>query len=429
MGMTVPPKYIVGYAYVNKQGLDVRVVEYRGRKDITVEFALDGERKVTTGSYIKRGLPIHSSFGKVKVGDKFPCHDGDEVEVLEILKNSRMKVKWLSDGAIATKGLNNLQENYNRHPTKNQPKVGELFQTNNSGVVEIMKFVSATNVVVRFKDGSESKVSVSDLNRGIVRHKGSNLYIGSKFKTKSGWEGTVVSYKDPWNVEVLWQDSTRSWETAGAVKSGGIKPLMQPSVEGIGYFGVGEFVPGLYKEGRKVDERIYAFWVRMFSRCYNPKELNKSRNAKYRDVLVHKDWHNFQSFAQWAYQQPMAFDNDVELDKDLLQVGAKTYNENVCCIIPAEINRFLIEQDVGAYCRGVHLIAPKTPNSAIGYVSRVNTDLGREYLGYFPTVDMAFQAYKKRKEEYAKELAQKWKDKVQDKVYNALMNYTVNMTD
>lgn len=426
MGMTIPPKYIVGYEYINKQGLDVRVVEYRGRKDITVEFALDGERKVTTGSYIKKGLPIHSSFGKVKVGDRFPCHDGDEVEVLEIFKNSQIKIKWLSDGTTAVKGLRNLQENYNRHPTKNQPKVGELFQTNNSGVVEVVKFVNAINVVVRFKDGTESNVSVSDLNRGIVRHKGSNLYIGTKFKTNSGWEGTVLSYKDPWNVEVLWQDGTTSWEVAGHIKLGNIKPLMQPSVEGIGYFGIGEFVPGSYKEGNKIDERVYAFWVRMFSRCYNPTELNKPRNAKYRNIHVDKSWHNFQNFAQWALKQPMVFEDDVELDKDLLQDGCKAYNENACCIIPAEINRFLIEQDVGAYCRGVHLIAPKTPNSAIGYVARVNTNLGREYLGYFPTPDMAFAVYKKRKEDYAKELAEKWKDKLQKKVYDALITYTVD---
>lgn len=429
MGMTIPPKYIVGYEYINKQGLDVRVVEYRGRKNITVEFEIDGAKKVTAGSYIKQGLPLHPTLGKVKVGDKFPCHDGDVLEIVEILKNSLYKVQWLSDGTASVKDLKSIKQGFNRHPTKNQPKVGDVFKTNNSGNVEVIEYINATNIVVRFEDGSQVKVCSSDLHSGAIRHKGSNLYIGSTFKTNSGWSGTIVSYKDPWNVEVLWQDGTSSWEPASHIKLGSIKPLMQPSVEGVGYFGVGEFVPGLRKEGKKADPRVYNMWVRMFSRCYNPTDMNKSRNAKYRDVHVDEDWHNFQNFAKWAYKQTMIFEENVELDKDLLSTSAKVYSKDTCCVVPSEINRFLIEQDIGTYGRGVHLIAPKTPNSVVGYVSKVNTGKGREYLGYFPLPSMAFAAYKKRKESYAKELAEKWKSRIDPRAYKALMNYTVEITD
>lgn len=425
MGMSTPPKYVVGYAYINKQGLEVEVVEYRGRKDITVEFKFDGERKVTAGSYIKKGLPLHSSYGKVKAGDKFPCHDGDTVEIVEVLKNSMCKVKWLSDGCTAIKELRIIRQGINRHPTKNVPKVGQEFETNNSGIVVVTAFINATNVEVMFADGTKRKVTVSDLNSGTVRHKGSNIYLGKEFKTKSGWVGTPISYKDPWNVEVLWQDGTKSWESASHIKKGCIKPLMQPTVEGIGYFGIGEYVPRTYRDGNKVNEKIYSMWVRMLQRCYNPFEMNKPRNAKYRNVHVDTSWYNFQNFAKWAYAQPMAFDDEVELDKDLLAKDSKIYSEKTCCIIPSEINKFLLEQDTGMYYKGVHVIAPKTPKSAIGYVARCSTGVEREYLGYFPTPEMAFEAYKTRKEEYAKELAEKWKDKVQEEVYNALVNYTV----
>lgn len=32
------PTYIVGYKFINKQGLDATVIAYRGRKDIDIQF-------------------------------------------------------------------------------------------------------------------------------------------------------------------------------------------------------------------------------------------------------------------------------------------------------------------------------------------------------------------------------------------------------
>lgn len=49
----------------------------------------------------------------------------------------------------------------------------------------------------------------------------------------------------------------------------------------------------------------------------------------------------------------------------------------------------------------------------------------REYLGFYNTPEDAFVAYKNAKENYAKELAVKWKDLVDIRVTEALLNYTV----
>lgn len=50
-------------------------------------------------------------------------------------------------------------------------------------------------------------------------------------------------------------------------------------------------------------------------------------------------------------------------------------------------------------------------------------------LGYFQDEMSAFLAYKKAKETYIKELANKWKDHIDIRVYNVLMNYQVEITD
>ena len=53
----------------------------------------------------------------------------------------------------------------------------------------------------------------------------------------------------------------------------------------------------------------------------------------------------------------------------------------------------------------------------------------QEHLGFFNTEIEAFNAYKQAKENYLKELANKWKSQIDERAYNALMNYEVNIDD
>ena len=47
----------------------------------------------------------------------------------------------------------------------------------------------------------------------------------------------------------------------------------------------------------------------------------------------------------------------------------------------------------------------------------------------FDTEIEAFNYYKTNKENYIKELAEKWKSKIDERAYQALINYTVEITD
>lgn len=426
----VSPTYAVGYTYKNKQGLLVEIVEYNGRKDITVKFVMDGALKNTTGSYIKKGLPLHPTFEKANVGDIYKCHDGDSVEIVETFSTGKVRIKWISDGVEAERPFSEVKKEFNRHPSKNKPKKGEIFESNRFGRVTVVKFNSAIDVIVSFDDGLEISVPVSRLRTGNFKHPSCGLQKGQKFVTNSGWECEVLNYGGTHNVEVKWQDGSTSFESRSNLEAGGIKPLFQPSVEGIGYFGKGRFEPH-YGNGEKAGGKIYGYWTRMFSRCYNPFELNKSKNQSYRDIHVCEEWHNFQNFAEWALKQVNTPAFDFELDKDLLAKGKLIYSPDNCCFVPADINLFLMQQDIGKYYRGVNIIRPnaKSPNAKVGFVARCCTNNGREYLGFYNTPEAAFQAYKKRKESYAKELAEKWKDKIDPRAYDALMNYKVEITD
>ena len=64
------------------------------------------------------------------------------------------------------------------------------------------------------------------------------------------------------------------------------------------------------------------------------------------------------------------------------------------------------------------------------FVARVNKNKGKqEKLGSFNTEIGAFNAYKKAKEAFVKEQANKWKSQIDERAYNALMNYAVDIND
>lgn len=425
MSKFIHAPFFVGYKYTNKQGLEVEVVEYQTTKKITVRFAIDGTEVKTKAADIRDNRPLHPTYGKVQVGDTFPCHDGDTVEVLEVESTMRIRVRWQSDGTEGWKDIVTLKKGHNRHPTKGIPQVGQKFKTNNYGDVKVVEYRSAIDVEVEFDDGVRLITSTNSLMQGTVRHPYCYCNPGKEFTTNSGWKCKVLQYTSADDILVQWQDGSTSTECSGDLRNGCIKPLMQPSVFGVGYFGIGRFVPRTHKVGEYVDQRLYDRWVFMLKRCYDEGALSQSKGRSYEDVYVCDEWLNFQNFAEWALNQPFVFADGYHLDKDLLSYGNKTYAPGLSCFIPAEVNMFLTEGKTGTFYRGVNIIEPKTPNAAVGYVARCNTSAGREYLGFYPTPELAAAAYKKRKEEYAKELATTWKHGLSQQAYDALMNYTV----
>lgn len=172
---------------------------------------------------------------------------------------------------------------------------------------------------------------------------------------------------------------------------------------------------------KKAPEEIYAYWHRMIGRCFNPNEIIKNTGRRYIFVNVHKDWHNFQNFAEWAIQQPN-WNMSHELDKDLFGTGYE-YSPDNCTFLPADINVFLAEnwsKQVHNLPIGVQYLKPGTTGAKVGYVSRCHTDKGREYLGYFDHPMDAYFAYKQAKESYARILAEKFKPVITAAAYEKL---------
>ena len=249
--------------------------------------------------------------------------------------------------------------------------------------------------------------------------------VGKVCKSKSSGDFKIVKYNDARNVEI--QFLKTGFETTvrlGNIRNGNVKDPYLASVFGVGVAGTKYPITV-----NGVNTKEYILWADMLRRCYS--DSFKKKQPTYEGCEVSDKFKSYEYFYEWCNNQ-IGFSNDGDgnpfhLDKDLLIKGNKVYNENVCVFLPQEINSLLTKRTAS---RGEHLIGVYWSKTNKAFVAQVNKNKGKqEFLGYFKTELEAFNAYKKAKESFIKEQANKFKSQIDPRAYEALMNYTVEITD
>ena len=244
--------------------------------------------------------------------------------------------------------------------------------------------------------------------------------VGDIFTSKQCGEFIVVEYINSANVVVKFIDT--GYETItrhSQVLSGQVKDRSLPSVYGVGVIGDSY----ICWDGSKI-RKEYDLWSSMLARCYSPKS-HKARET-YIGCTVSENFKSYTHFYEWCNRQVGFSENNFELDKDLLSGVSKYYSEDTCVFIPQEINTAIIKQNKK---RGDFPVGVTYHKNTGNFVAQLSTSAGRKRFGAFNNVIDAFAAYKKAKEAYLVELAEKWKDKIDDRAYEALMNYEVDIDD
>ena len=245
--------------------------------------------------------------------------------------------------------------------------------------------------------------------------------VGKVCKSKSSGDFKIVTYNHARDVEVRFlKTGFEMVARLDHIRSGLIKDPYSPSVCGVGITGTKYPI-----SVNSVQTKEYVLWCHMLQRCYSTT-LKKQRPT-YMGCEVSDNFKSYEYFYEWCNRQ-VGFDNEGwHLDKDLLIKENKVYSESACIFIPQEINSMLLKSDKK---RGKHLIGVCWHKKGKAFMASVNRNKGEsEYLGLFNTEIEAFNAYKKAKEAFVKEQAEKWKDKIDDRAYEALINYTVDIND
>ena len=239
-----------------------------------------------------------------------------------------------------------------------------------------------------------------------------NNIIGEKYLTNEGYEIEIIEYVNNRNCTVTFNEAINVKVEKlqyGNIKKGNVKNPFHKSVFGIGYYGINTF-------NKKDTNKVYSIWNAMMGRCYSNKY--KNRQPTYKDITVCDEWHNFSKYIDWYLKNHK---ENYHVDKDILFKGNKVYSPETCCFVPKEINQLFANSRENVLPIGVHF--QKTSEK---YIAKISKGCGvREHLGIFDTPEEAFQAYKKVKEAYIKEVADKWKGQITDQVYQAMYNYEI----
>lgn len=249
--------------------------------------------------------------------------------------------------------------------------------------------------------------------------------LGREFETKNCGKCFIIDYKNYNNVTVIFYEPFCVVRcNLGSLQKGHVSNPMFPTLLGKGYIGVGRY-------NSKNCGRIYTLWRNILRRCYC--EDTRRKFPTYAEVTVCPEWLDFQNFAEWCYSQKFfnAKDdkgNPYQIDKDILVRGNKVYSPEFCRFVPSSVNNSILtsKSKRGAHPIGVYFKRGKFFSQITGGCSGKRSTIA---LGSFDTEEEAFQAYKRAKEAYIAEVANKWEGYIDLDVYESLLRWSVNKWD
>lgn len=246
--------------------------------------------------------------------------------------------------------------------------------------------------------------------------------LGKEFETLCG-RCFIIDYREAKDVTVMFYEPVYVTKCRlSHLKDGLVYNPLKPCLYGVGFTGIGGY-------SAKNDKRAYSIWSTMLKRSYDV--VFQECKPTYVEVSVCSEWLNFQNFAKWYYKNSFSTyvdssDRSYHLDKDLLLKGNKVYSPETCCFIPQELNKLTLNR---GKVRGMLPVGVTHFKRDGTYTAHISINNKCRNLGYFKTVEAAFDCYKQSKECHIKSLAEKWKGRIDDKVYKALLEWEVEITD
>lgn len=281
---------------------------------------------------------------------------------------------------------------------------------------------SCGNIVIR-NTGSLRNTG-KNINCGSCKITNRKSQVGQVFKTKYYGDLEVLEYVNASEVKIRFlMTGYEKVIDAKYIDGGGIRDPYYPSVQGVGFVGEGEYATCHYIDGKKVSTPAYEVWSSKLKSCYG-----KSKNRHlYIDVEFCKEWLCFQNFAKWFYAQVAQYGEGCSVDKDLLFLGNREYSPHTCAYIPPAVNSLF--SGASGNINGVHWC-----NAQQKWVAQIKrgelTAQGKKkqsYLGRFINREEADAAYYSAKLAHIKSVVLNYQDQIPPalfyKMYHGTENY------
>lgn len=215
---------------------------------------------------------------------------------------------------------------------------------------------------------------------------------GTIHSTNSCGDISVLKYNNAHDVVVRFLDTgTESHVAACQIRKGSIYDKLHRTSFGVGFVGFGQF--------NSINSKLASeTWRAMMKRCYDVKYQDEKART-YADCTVCDDWHNFQNFARW-HKEKYTPGLRLELDKDLLIFGNRSYSPDACIFIPQWLNVFTAN---AGNIRGDFPVGVSKRRSKGDFEAYCNHNGKRIHLGVYADPWTAHSAWMSKKIEIAME--------------------------
>jgi hypothetical protein len=154
------------------------------------------------------------------------------------------------------------------------------------------------------------------------------LKIGDTFQSREGDFCKVVSDNGWDNVVIRFDSGYEQRATRRQLQTGSVKDRFKKTYFGVGYLG------GVKHKTKGKSIKAYSVWKLMLDRCYG----GDGRFPAYEGCTVCSEWHNFQNFADWYYENKPKDGASYDIDKDLLVDGNRVYSPRTCVFLTHQEN-------------------------------------------------------------------------------------------
>ena len=266
----------------------------------------------------------------VKVGEIYPSNNNGDMEVIEYLGARNITIKFLDTGIIKYKvSSGNLFKGKIGLPrvTEATPvTVGDVFPSKNHGDMRIVEYISCSNITVCFLSTNTNKTGVdaSKIRTGSVAPDTYSLVkVGGVYPSNKWGDMEVLSYRGAEDITIKFTDTGSIRKNILASK---LRNGKVKDFYGLSIQGVG--YQGVGKYTKTTRPKIYQTWSGMLERCYSEKSLIV--NPSYKGCTVVNPWHNLQVFAVWFEEN---YIEGYQLDKDIKVPGNKVYGPDTCMFV------------------------------------------------------------------------------------------------
>ena len=256
--------------------------------------------------------------------------------------------------------------------------------------------------------------------------------------SKEGCTMKIAEYDNANNIIVEFEDEHkyRLHTQYSNFKKGKCKNPFFASVLGHEYLGLDKNgnIPNVneFKDGKNVHTWEYRKWQGMLQRCFDNKY--KEKYPTYKDVVCCERWLCYANFLEdlevLKQEYNWNVDEKLTLDKDILHKDNKLYSLENCVLVPQWINKLFTKCDAS---RGDCPIGVTYHKRAKKYQARCNVNGKLTRLGYYNTIEQAFNTYKIAKEQEIKRVAEDCVSKgyitKDSRLYNAMMGYQIGIDD